>query len=98
MKKLKFLSVIFVALLGGCANIEDFPSVKENPIQNESHAICEKEAIDISRKVLGQMPRTRHMTDATPGISYVLNNERTRSVSAPDTLAYVITIPTVGAS
>ena len=39
---------------------------------------------------------TRNAKLSAPAIRYVLNNERTRSASAPDTLAYVINYPDNG--
>lgn len=73
----------------GCSNEQD-PVYEEKAINDASrNTITAEEAVSLACKAIGQGEETRSSLSAS--IGYVLNNsQRTRSVSLPDTLAYII--------
>ncbi len=89
----KWIMIVFLSLfLFGCTT--DDCQVEKSETSSFFSKISKEDALNIANDVLDKTTTTRHVP-IDEMFSYVLsdNNKKTRSISIPDTLAYVINYP-----
>lgn len=99
MKKNNLLFIFVIGLLfTGCSDVDDSIMNDEISVKNDyaSLHIDSQEALGIANKVLYGDKSTRNTSSNTPTFNYVINDNKTRSLNIPDTLAYVINYPDNG--
>lgn len=98
MRIFKFLSLILVLTLTGCMSMVD-NEPENNAIDTSAvemqRRISKEKAVYIGGQVLNKVS-TRAASLETPSFEYVLNESNTRSISLPDTLAYILNYPNNG--
>lgn len=89
-----FVLTLIVLVFVGCSNsLDDMTDIvgKSAGTVNRQR-ISKEDAVDIANKVLKRNP-TRGESAATPAFDYVMAKNLTRSLTLPDTLAYILNYP-----